>query len=212
MVNLLVKDANSWDRDDDRFPFLRTFDAYAGHSWAAGHGDFAEGNNQESSSESMNFASRRRALGRGDRPGPTCATSASTSTPPRRPPSISTGSTWTTPSSPTATRTSPSGMVWGGKGVHSTWFGADPEFIHGINILPVTSGSLYLGRHPDYVAANYDEIVAERGGQPTIWKDVLWQYLALSDPAQALGLHSPTRTTSPSTASRAPTRCTGSTT
>jgi endoglucanase Acf2 len=55
MVNLLIKDANNWDRTDDRFPFLRSYDVYAGHSWAAGHGDFAEGNNQESSSESMNF-------------------------------------------------------------------------------------------------------------------------------------------------------------
>ncbi|MBK6897700.1 MAG: carbohydrate-binding protein [bacterium] len=43
------------------------------------------------------------------------------------------------------------GMVWGGKGVHSTWFGANPEFIHGINILPVNGGSLYLGHHPDHV-------------------------------------------------------------
>ncbi len=81
------------------------------------------------------------------------------------------------------------GMVWGGKGVHSTWFGADPEFIHGINILPVTSGSFYLGRHPDYVVANYDEIVSERNGQPTVWKDVLWEYLALSDPARALSYY-----------------------
>ena len=49
-------DANNWDRADTRFPFLRSHDAYAGHSWAAGHGDFGDGNNQESSSESMNFA------------------------------------------------------------------------------------------------------------------------------------------------------------
>ena len=28
----------------------------AGHSWASGHGAFASGNNHESSSEAMNFA------------------------------------------------------------------------------------------------------------------------------------------------------------
>ena len=188
MVNLLIQNANGWDRSDERFPFLRAFDAYAGHSWAAGHGDFAEGNNQESSSESMHFASSVVLWGE------------------------ATGQTeirdlgvylYTTEAAavdqywfdvdgevfPDGYPYVAIGMVWGGKGVHSTWFGADPEFIHGINILPVTSGSLYLGRHPEYVVANYDEIVRERNGPPTIWKDVLWQYLALGDPVRALSAY-----------------------
>ncbi|KAK3283881.1 hypothetical protein CYMTET_8432, partial [Cymbomonas tetramitiformis] len=38
-------------------PFLRQLDPYAGHSWASGQGCFMEGNNLESSSEAMNFAS-----------------------------------------------------------------------------------------------------------------------------------------------------------
>ena len=53
----------------------------------------------------------------------------------------------------------------------------------------MNSGSLYLGRHPDYVVENYDEIVEERGGQPDLWKDVLWEYLALADPDRALSLY-----------------------
>ena len=53
-------------------------------------------------------------------------------------------------------------MVWGSKGVHATWFSGDPEFVHGINFLPITSGSLYLGRHPDYIIENYNEIVEEK--------------------------------------------------
>ena len=81
------------------------------------------------------------------------------------------------------------GIVWGGKGVHSTWFGANPEFIHGINILPVHAGSLYLGHYPDYVLANYNEIVSERSGQPIIWQDILWEFLALSDPNLALSYY-----------------------
>ena len=66
MVNMLIRDANNWNREDELFPFLRSFDIYAGHSWAAGHGDFAEGNNQESSSESMNYASAVIFMGRGN--------------------------------------------------------------------------------------------------------------------------------------------------
>lgn len=188
MVNLLIRNANGWDRDDPLFPFLRAFDPYAGHSWAAGHGDFAEGNNQESSSESMHFASA--VVLWGEATGQTeirdlgvylHATEAA-----------AVDQYWFDVDDAVFPAGYPHvaiGMVWGGKGVHSTWFGADPEFIHGINILPVTGGSLYLGRDPAYVVANYDEIVAERNGPPTVWKDVLWQYLALGDPARALSAY-----------------------
>ena len=48
-----IRDANNYDRGDSRFPFLRDFDIFAGHDWAAGHGAFFAGNNQESSSEAM---------------------------------------------------------------------------------------------------------------------------------------------------------------
>lgn len=188
MVNLLIKDANNWDRTDSQFPFLRSHDAYAGHSWAAGHGDFGDGNNQESSSESLNFASAVFLWG------------AVTGQQDIRDLGIFLHTTETSAVEqywfdvdnavfPESYQHVAIGMVWGGKGVHSTWFGAQPEFIHGINILPITSGSLYLGRNPEHVTANYNEIVAERSGEPIIWQDVLWQYLATADPARALSLY-----------------------
>jgi endoglucanase Acf2 len=52
-VNLLVADIASYDATAN-FPIQRNFDPYAGHSWAAGLSPFADGNNQESSSEAMN--------------------------------------------------------------------------------------------------------------------------------------------------------------
>ena len=52
MLRLVAKQYANWDRDDPRFPFLRTFDIWAGHSWAGGLGS-PGGNNQESSSEAM---------------------------------------------------------------------------------------------------------------------------------------------------------------
>ena len=188
MVNMLIKDSNNWDRSDEMFPFLRSHDAYAGHSWAAGHADFADGNNQESSSESMNFATAVMLWG------------SVTDQVEIRDLGIFLHSNertaieqyWFDVDNEVYPDSYPHvalGIVWGGKGAHTTWFGGDPEFIHGINILPINSGSLYLGRHPDYVKANYDEIVQERGGQPVVWKDVLWEYLALSDPDLALSLY-----------------------
>ena len=185
MVNMLIRDANGWDRDDPLFPFLRSYDIYAGHSWAAGHGDFAEGNNQESSSESMNFASA--VVLWGEVTGQTEI----------RDMGIFLYATETTAVEqywfdvddevfPEDYPHEAIGMVWGSKGVHATWFGGDPEYVHGINLLPITSGSLYLGRHPDHVIENYNEVVEERSGQPEVWKDIFWQYLALADANQAL--------------------------
>jgi endoglucanase Acf2 len=188
MVDLLIRDGNNYDRNDTRFPFLRAFDPYAGHSWEAGHGDFGDGNNEESSSESMNFATAVTLWG------------AVTGQKDVRDLGIYLYATERTAIEqywfdvddavfPASYSYKALGMVWGGKGVHSTWFGANPEFIHGINMLPFTGGSLYLGRRPDYVKANYDEIVKELNGPPSTWPDIIWQYLSLTDPAAALSLY-----------------------
>lgn len=55
MLTLLAKDYANWDKEDKRFPFLRTLDPWCGHSWAGGLGDAGNdnGNGQESTSESM---------------------------------------------------------------------------------------------------------------------------------------------------------------
>jgi hypothetical protein len=77
------------------------------------------------------------------------------------------------------------GMVWGDGGAYATWFSAAPEMIHGINMLPMTAGSLYLGHHPDYVRSQLAELRRTKGSAPAIWLDILWQYQALADPEQA---------------------------
>ncbi|MFD6735917.1 glycosyl hydrolase, partial [Micromonospora aurantiaca] len=78
------------------------------------------------------------------------------------------------------------GMVWGDGGSYSTWFSAAPEMIQGINMLPITGGHLYLGDFPEYVKANYAELVTNKGGPPTVWQDIIWEFLALGDGEQAL--------------------------
>jgi endoglucanase Acf2 len=54
MVEQLVGDIATAERGHTRFPRLRNFDPYEGHSWAAGLAQFYDGNNQESSSEAIN--------------------------------------------------------------------------------------------------------------------------------------------------------------
>lgn len=52
-INLLAADISNYDPTDKNFPLRRNFDPYASHSWAAGLAPFADGNNQESSSEAI---------------------------------------------------------------------------------------------------------------------------------------------------------------
>lgn len=52
-INLLVADIASYSASSD-FPSDRYYDSYTQHSWAAGLAPFADGNNQESSSEAVN--------------------------------------------------------------------------------------------------------------------------------------------------------------
>lgn len=52
MITLLAKEYANWDREDKDFPFFRTFDPWAGHSYAGGLAGWG-GNGQESSSEAM---------------------------------------------------------------------------------------------------------------------------------------------------------------
>ncbi|GGN30010.1 endoglucanase Acf2 [Actinoplanes campanulatus] len=185
MVDLLIRDANNYDRGDNRFPYLRDFDIYAGHDWAAGHGAFFAGNNQESSSEGMNFANAL--IQWGQATGDTAIRDAGIFI-------------WTTQSAaineywfdtrdenfPSAFGHGTVGMVWGDGGAYATWFASAPEQIHGINLLPVTGGHFYLGDDPAYVRRNYTEMVTNAGHEPALWQDIAWQYLALGDGDAAL--------------------------
>ena len=186
MVELLIRDTNSWLRDDELFTFMRGFDIYAGHSWASGHADFAEGNNQESSSEAINCAAGIALWG------------------------MVTGNDeirdlgiylYTTEQSalqnywfdvngicfPSGFPKPMVGMGWGMKADYATWFGAAPdnaEYVHGINLLPITAASLHLGQDTEYVMGNYNFLEDTFGIDE--WEDILWEYLALADPAQAV--------------------------
>ncbi|MEU5942128.1 glycosyl hydrolase [Micromonospora sp. NPDC047548] len=185
MVDLLIRDANNYSREDTRFPYLRDFDIYAGHDWASGHGSFNAGNNQESSSEGMNFANAL--IQWGQATGNTAVRDAGVFIYTTQAAAIQ--EYWfdvDDENFPAGFGHSAVGMVWGDGGAYSTWFSADPEMIQGINMLPVTGGHLYLGYRPAYTRTNYAELVRNNGGEPTVWQDILWQFLALGDPDAAL--------------------------
>jgi endoglucanase Acf2 len=187
MVKLLIRDIASPDRNDRQFPYLRCFDKYAGHSWASGDANFADGNNQESSSESINAWYGMILWGQATGDRAIRDTGLFLFNTER----IAVEEYWFDVSGTNYPKDYPNlamGMVWGGKGAFATWFSGDIDCIHGINWLPFTPASIYMGRVPDYVKKNHDRIVERRSGgrdYNTGWGDLVIMFYALSDPAAA---------------------------
>ena len=185
MVDLLIRDANNYDRNDTRFPYLRDFDIYEGHDWASGHGSFGAGNNQESSSEGQNFANAL--IQWGQATGNTAVRDAGVWIYTTQAAAIN--EYWfdvRNENFPASWGHNYSAIVWGSGGAYATWFSGEHEMIVGINMLPITGGQFYLGDYPAAVRGTYAEMVRNKGGEPTLWRDMLWQYLALGDPDGAL--------------------------
>lgn len=186
-IEMLIRDVANWDRGDDRFPFLRNFDPYAGHAHASGHAAFAKGNNQESSSESINFATG------------TILWGAATGDDEIRDLGIflhaveskAVEQYWFDADGEVLPEDFPHsqlGIVWSNGGDYATWWTDNPEEIHGINLLPINTGSLHLGRHPTMMRNSYLHLLSTNFGPPTTWQDVIWSGLALGTPSGALSL------------------------
>jgi len=186
MLRTVIADVACPERDNKQFPFLRTFDVYAGHSWASGHARFADGNNQESSSEAMNAWCALILVGEalGDVQLRDLGIYLFTTE------LAAINEYWFDVSGqnrPKAFTEPAVGIIWGGKADYATWFSSRPEAIHGINWLPFHSGSLYLGLYPEYVRRNYAALLAKKGGPKwEQWADLIWMYRALDDPQDAL--------------------------
>jgi endoglucanase Acf2 len=187
MVDLLIRDVANTDAADERFPRLRNFDPYAGHSWASGPAMFDDGNNEESSSEDVNFAAAVVLWG--------------SVTGNARARDLGAFLYETTVSAieqywldvdrdvfPRGYARPVAGIVWGDGVKYDTWWDRNPIYVHGINVLPVTGASLYLGRHPEAVKRNYDYLLAANRGPVHQWRDVMWMYLALDDARTAESL------------------------
>ncbi len=184
MVEVLIKDVANNDRLDNHFPFLRTFDVYAGHCWASGTASFGAGNNEESSSESINFAQAIVLWG-------TVTGNAGL-----RDLGIYLYSTLTTVIPqywfdvdhavfPSAYKPNTLGILWSNGGAYSIWWDGGVSELHGINFLPITPAMLYLGRYKNYLQAN-QAFMHNNGKQSNAWNDIHMSMQALYDTKGAL--------------------------
>jgi endoglucanase Acf2 len=180
VVDLVVADIAS-AQASSAFPQYRNFDPYSGHSWASGSSPFADGNNQESSSEAVNawnaVALWAKVRGNAD---------------------LQTQATWMMSSEANAAKLywtnadfsefpaftgTVAAMNWGGKRDYATWFSPEPGAMLGIQLIPMGSYSTYLAGDADRIKANLEQGAA--GGYGMQFGEYMAQYLALADPAAA---------------------------
>ena len=138
-----------------RFSGIST--AYEGHSWASGDANFDAGNNQESSSEAVNAWAGLILWGEatGDEKLRDLGIYLLTSE------IASVQHYWFDLNrqvlAPEFDRPFAS-MVFGGKYAYNTWWTVEPRQITGINLLPITTASTYLGQDPAYVRKVMDAL------------------------------------------------------
>jgi len=190
MVGKIIADIATDERGRADFPFLRNFDPYQGHSWASGDANFDDGNNQESSSEAVNAWAglvlwgeatgndRLRDLGIYLLTSEVASVNQYWFDIDRKVLDPEFGKPFAS-------------MVFGGKYSYNTWWTQEPRQILGINMLPITPASTYLGADPAYVRRVVEALPAEvkayraRGlddGTPSdIWQDIIASYAGLAD-------------------------------
>lgn len=183
----LIRDVAEPSGTDPHYGYMRNKDWFVGHSWAAGLFEFGDSRNQESSSEAVNAwygvylyglaigDDRIRDLGR-----MMLATELR-----------STWKYWQINTGegiyeePFASN-KVVGILWGTKVDHSTFFGANLEFIHGIQMLPFTPITEELLR-AEWIEEEYP-ILAPVAASPGIsegWKGFLYMAHAVIDPNAA---------------------------
>ena len=165
----------------DALTALRVFDPYRGHSWAAGLAPFADGNNQESSSEAVaawnGLALWAEASGDDELLGRAAWLLSNEAAAAR--------TLWLEPADlPAGYAHTIVSISWGAKRDYATWFSAEPSAILGIQALPLGPVSLeYLAGDPARVAEN----VADAGDTAFTGPlgDYVQAYSALGSPDAA---------------------------
>ncbi len=193
MIGLLVRDAATTNRNDTMFPYLRNFSPYAGHSWANGFATFPQGNDQESTSESMQFNSSLIHWGEvtGNKAirdlGIYLYTTEQTAI----------EEYWFDVygrNFPPTQQYSLVSRIWGNSFDNGTFWTGDIAASYGIELYPIHGGSLYLGHNIPYATKLWNEITAKTGilsnqANDNLWHDIMWEFCAFTNPAKAIELY-----------------------
>jgi endo-1,3(4)-beta-glucanase len=182
-INLLVADIASYSKNQD-FIVQRYYDPYSAHSWAAGLAPFADGNNQESSSEAINawngIAKWAQLIGNSDLESSAewmLSNEAATAT-----------RAWRkvdTRSPALGNYTSPIvSLAFGGKRVYATFFSDEPHAKLGIQLLPMSPVMIGFATDDTSIDTSVRASIQDDNFNVTLG-DYILMYQALSDPQKA---------------------------
>lgn len=180
----LVRDYSNPLRDDPYFPRVRHFDMYACHSWAGGLFVFADGKNQESSSEAIHsyYALAMLATVLDHRELRDLGLAL------YQLEILSTKNYWHISDNKNSIYPEPFcfnptvGIVWSGKVDYSTWFGTKPEYINCIQMLPflplceLIFSPQWIARVLETIENRKDDSECEMG-----WRGFIWMAKAVID-------------------------------
>lgn len=175
----LIADIATTERTSINYPYIRNFDIYEGHSWADGYANFADGNNQESSSEAIQtwYAIYLWSLVTKNQELETYALYLYNTE------IQSTFYYWFGLNNmyKPPYKHAIASIVWGGKIDYATWFSAETNMKYGIQLLPFTPGSVYLGKLPRF--EDYEKDFNASGGSLTKpWGDLFLMWKSFYEP------------------------------
>ncbi|TCK65817.1 discoidin domain-containing protein [Curtobacterium sp. PhB136] len=170
MATLVTKEYANWDRDDNKFPHLRTFGVWEGHSNAGGVSS-PGGNNQESSSEAIQSEAGLFLLGTVLGNTHMQATGAMEYVTER----AAVRDYYQNAHGNTASKTydgngafpdayqhGQAGILFDSGQAEATYFSADPAWIYGIQWMPTAPWFDYFGWDPDFSKSIMQQMMRDR--------------------------------------------------
>ncbi|CAC9888072.1 unnamed protein product, partial [Aureobasidium pullulans] len=191
-VNMLVRDYSNSVTDDAYFPFSRSFDWYHGHSWAKGLFESGDGKDEESSSEDTLSTYAIKMWGRtindkslearGNLMLAIQARSLHNYF-------LYTSDNTIQPANFIGNKVS--GILFENKIDHVTYFGANPEYVHGIHMIPAGFPFSAYVRTQRFVTEEWNAFFSDgRADVDGGWRGILYGNLATIDPAASYAFFS----------------------
>ncbi|GLE02956.1 hypothetical protein PINS_up011835 [Pythium insidiosum] len=191
MAKLLARDVANFGDDDRIFPRFRSFDWFRGHSYSHGVTPFADGKDQESTSEDINFSFGLYLLGKtthDERMTTVGRLMTRVNAHAIRSYFLIEDDSAVHPSSFRPNKVT--GIFFDNKVDYATWFSSEKHCIHGIQMIPVSPITEFV-RSKRFVQQEWDEVLAKTpivasGDTSNAWLSLLYTNYAQVDKAQAM--------------------------
>ncbi|EGZ24128.1 putative endo-1,3-beta-glucanase [Phytophthora sojae] len=193
MANLLVRDVANYDPEDKFFTRFRSFDWFRGHSYSHGVTPFADGKDQESTSEDVNFAFGMYMFGK-------VTNNAALEAVGKLMTRVNAHAIKTYFLIEDANQIHPTnfrpnkvtGIFFDNKVDYATWFSAEKHCIHGIQMIPVSAVTEFV-RTKQFVKEEWEQVLSKemivtREDTGNSWLSLLYANFAMVDKQRALGV------------------------